>query len=144
MLFISGSAETSGARECQSFLDNLIARLGLLEPLDSYNQRVQGSNPCAPTNNTNNLAALWPLVGLPIAKVTIGQDFFDLRRDVNNIAITKVTAQTRVLLQPPMMSALPPKADKLTHRNYPQKSKGRPKHINLLSARQAMSEPEKE
>jgi hypothetical protein len=33
---------------------------------------------------------------------------------------------------------------KLTHRNYPQESKGRPKHINLLSARQAMSEPEKE
>ncbi|MGA7348122.1 MAG: hypothetical protein WBY01_21620, partial [Pseudolabrys sp.] len=33
---------------------------------------------------------------------------------------------------------------KLTHRNYPQKSKGRAKHINLLSARQAMSEPEKE
>jgi hypothetical protein len=75
------------------------------------------------------------LVGLPIAKVTIGQDFFDLRRDVNNIAITKVTAQTRVLLQPPMMSALPPKADKLTHRNYPQKSKGRPKtHQPFVSA----------
>jgi hypothetical protein len=33
---------------------------------------------------------------------------------------------------------------KLTHRNYPQESKGRPKNINLLSARQAMSEPEKE
>ena len=43
--------------------------------------------------------------------------------------------QKRTLRQVRAMSALPPKADKLTHRNYPQKSKGRPKtHQPFVSA----------
>jgi hypothetical protein len=55
-------------------------------------------------------------------------------RHVRFVPKADMTARHMTLVEPA----------KLTHRNYPQESKGRPKNINLLSARQAMSEPEKE